>query len=58
MQLTVLSWNLQGLVSKLDDVNFLNLLNEYDILLLTKHGTPKQQNIKIDNYEYFSCPTS
>ena len=47
---------MQGLVKKLIDNDFLSLLSNFDIILLSETWHSKLSNLQIDNYEYFSCP--
>ena len=54
--LNLLSWNNNGLKSKLNDFDFLNFISSYDIVLLTETWTSKFSNLKIKNFEYFHGP--
>ena len=51
-----LSWNVQGLSSKLNDADFLDFISNYDILIFTETWLAKSTNVNIDNYLCFSCP--
>ena len=54
--MTFLSWNIQGIRSKLDDCDFLNFISDYDILLFSECWNSKTSNINIDGYCNFNCP--
>ena len=49
-------WNIQGLVTKLNDDDFISLINNYDLILLTETWTSKISNIDINGYESINCP--
>ena len=49
-------WNIQGLVKKLCDLDFLQSINHYDVIFLTETWCNKHSNIKINGYTEFSCP--
>lgn len=52
MSLKIGSWNIQGLRDKADDSDFINILNDYDIFILSETWMDKSANI--DGYIQFS----
>ena len=51
-----MSWNVQGLISKLNDEDFLNFINSYDVLIFSETWNSKNTNVNLDKFESFSCP--
>ena len=51
-----MTWNVQGLLSKFSDSDFINIANSYDVLIFTETWHAKTTNIKLDNFDSFSCP--
>lgn len=49
-------WNVNGICRKLVDDDFLNYINDYDILLLTETWNARTTNININGYKSFVCP--
>ena len=46
---------MQGIKSKIDDNDFLNYINEFDVLLFTECWNSQISNIEIKNFESISC---
>ena len=47
-------WNINGLVRKLTDTDFINLVSSYDIMLLNETWISKNDNINLDIQGYTS----
>ena len=51
-----MTWNVQGLPKKLSDSDFLEIINEFDILIFTETWHAKTSKYDIENFDSFSCP--
>ncbi|MES9881010.1 MAG: reverse transcriptase domain-containing protein [Sedimenticola sp.] len=48
-------WNVQGLQSKLNDLDFLDLITKYDILFFTETWTGATANVQINGFHEITC---
>ena len=55
-QLQFLSWNVQGIRSKLNDQDFLEYISKFDVLIFTETWHSEITNLNIDGFDNFSCP--
>ena len=42
-----------GIINKLSDNDFLNLINDYDVLLFSETWHSRVTNIHVDGYQHF-----
>ena len=49
-------WNVNGIINKLDDCDFVNFISDFDVLLFTETWNSRLSKIDLNGFKFFSCP--
>ena len=55
-QLSIISWNVEGLKSSLDDEDFLNLVHNFDLVFCSETWQRRGDNFELSGYECIEVP--
>ena len=56
--MSVLAWNAEGLKNCFEDEDFLNLVNNFDLIFFSETWQRKYDNFQLDGYECIAVPRS